>query len=103
MSVEVAGNVLRFTSDQASDFLELSLFFVTKGMCVFGVSIELHVSGTKVFGCESRIQMKVLVKFIYYDPTRGKRSFPHYKPNAAVLDGGLRGLVVREQCLVQIA
>src|SRR5690348_63514 len=95
---------LRFASHQAADFLERRLFFRAKGVRILAGLIELLMSAAKfVTACESRNQMKVLVEFVPDVATRRRDAFQHRKSNDAVLDGGLNGSIVLEQCFVQIA
>src|SRR6266478_2053881 len=61
------------------------------------------MSAAKVLARVGTNQMKVLVEFIPDEAARGDYAFPHGKSNAPMLDRGLHGLIVGEQCFVQIA
>jgi hypothetical protein len=80
------------------------LFFRTEGMRIFAVLIEPRMSAAKfVTPSISRDQTKVLVEFVSNVATRGSHALQHGKSKAAMLDRGFNGLIVLEQCFVQVA
>ena len=90
------GDELGFTSNKASDFLELRLLSRGKGMRVFAVLIEPRVIAAKVVARVSTNQMKVFVEFIPDLAARGGKAFPHRESNAAMLDRWLYGHIEAE-------
>lgn len=90
------GDEIRFTSNKASHFLQLRLFFCSKGMRIFAVLIEPRMSAPKIVARVGGNQMKVLVELIPDGATQWDQAFLHRKSNAAMLDRWLYGHIEAE-------